>query len=236
MFRLVFLLALLAAPLAASAQKVLVKSAPVAAGQPIVLDLKHATTIRIRPATDGKLHLQANVQINQNKLNDAFQLNLTNNNKELRVESDLDKTLLASAQPGDCPTNSGTTTYYGNWNNGQDRAPVCADIVFDISLPPGTALRVSTISGNIDVLGLTGELQAKSISGFVDVSWPATRGAQVALKTITGEVYTDQEVAFNNKQQNPIVGYEMRGVLGSASGPALRLESISGNVFFRKAK
>jgi hypothetical protein len=234
MSRLLFLLAALAAPLVASAQKVLVKNTPVASGQPVVLDLKFATTIRIRPATDNQLHVQASVQINQNKLNDAFQLTLTESAEAVRVVSDLDKKLLANAQPGDCPSNGGT--YYGNWSNGQDRAPVCADIIFDISLPPGTNLRVSTISGNIEVQGLTGELQAKSISGFVDVSWPASRGAQVALKTITGEVYTDQNVAFNNQRENPIVGYEMKGTLGSASGPALRLESISGDVFFRKAK
>lgn len=234
MFRLVFLLAALAASLGASAQKVLTKNAPVAAGQVVVLDLKYATTIRIRPATDGQLHLQASAQINQNKLNDALQLTLTSSPEAVRVVADLDKQQLAAAQPGDCPP-TGSTTYFGNWSNGQNRAPVCADIVFDISLPPGAALRVSTISGNIEVQGLTGELQAKSISGFVDVSWPATRGAQVALKTISGEVYTNQEVAFSNKKENPLVGYELKGTVGSASGPALRLESISGDVFFRKA-
>lgn len=234
MSRLLILLVVLAAPLVASAQKVLVKDAAVASGQPVVLDLKFATTIRIRPAPDNQLRVQASVQINQNKLNEAFQLTLTESAEALRVVSDLDKNLLANAQPGDCPTNGGT--YYGNWSNGQDRAPVCADIAFDISLPPGTTLRVSTISGNIEVRGLTGELQAKSISGFVDVSWPASRGARVALKTVTGEVYTDQDITFNNQHDNPIVGYEMKGILAGASGPALRLESISGDVFFRKVK
>ncbi|MBC8082763.1 MAG: hypothetical protein H7Z21_06075, partial [Hymenobacter sp.] len=146
----------------------------------------------------------------------------------------LNKKLLATAQPGDCPAGG---AYYGNWSEGQDRAPVCAGITFDVSLPPGTSLRVNTIGGNIDVRGLTGELQAKSVSGFVDVGWPASSGAQVILKTITGEVYSDLNLAADNQRSNPSrVGHEMKGNVGAASGPVLRLESIKGNVSLRKAK
>ncbi|UYZ62824.1 DUF4097 domain-containing protein [Hymenobacter weizhouensis] len=238
MLRLLFsfaLLLLLSGQRPVAAQSVIEKNAPVPAGQAVTLDLKHATTIRVRPATDGQLRVRATVSINQNKLNDAFELDLTPAGNGLRVASDLNKKRLEQAKPGDCPANG--TMYYGTWNgNKQNSAPVCADIVFEVTVPAATDLRISTISGDIDVQGLTGELQAKSISGFVDVSWPAARAASVALKTITGEVYTDQDVAFVNRQENPIVGYEVKGTLAGGTGPALRLESISGDVFFRRAK
>jgi hypothetical protein len=98
------------------------------------------------------------------------------------------------------------------------------------------ALRVSTLSGNIDIVGLTGAIEAKSLSGFVDVAWPATKGAELALKTITGEVYTDQDIAFSSApQKNPTVGYQLRGTL-NGSGPLVKLESISNDVYFRKRK
>ncbi|GGG28973.1 hypothetical protein [Hymenobacter glacieicola] len=223
----------------AVAQTVLEKAAPVGGNSVVTLDLKHASTIRVRPATDGQLRVRATVSINQNKLNDAFTMSLQTTGTDLRVASDLDAKRLAQAQPGDCP--SGGTLYYGNWDHSKGgvrdgRAPVCADINYEITLPAATNLRISTISGNVDVRGLTGELRANSISGFVDVSWPAARPASVALKTITGEVYTDQEVAFSNRQQNPMVGYEVKGALGAGTGPLLRLESVSGDVFFRRAQ
>ncbi|WP_331145701.1 hypothetical protein [Hymenobacter sp.] len=221
----------------ASAQKVIEKNAAVSAGKQVVLNLKHANTIRIRPATDNQMHLKATVSINQNKLNDALLLSLSETDGGVTVTSDLDKKALEAAQPGDCPTN-GNTTYYGSWTDGRNgnRAPVCTEINYEITLPAGANVRVNTISGNIDVVGLTGALEAKSISGFVDVSWPPAKGAEVALKTISGEVYTDQEVAFENRKENPIVGYQLRGALASGNGPLLKLESISGDVFFRKPK
>ena len=70
----------------------------------------------------------------------------------------------------------------------------------------------------------------------MDVAWPATQGAELALKTITGEVYTDQDIAFSAEpRKNLIVGYQLRGTLRD-SGPLVKLESISNDVFFRKRK
>ncbi|WP_375435661.1 hypothetical protein [uncultured Hymenobacter sp.] len=221
----------------AFAQKVIEKKAAVSAGQRVVLNLKFGNAIRIRPATDGQLHLRATVNINENKLNDALLLTLSETGSDITVTADLDKNALRAAQPGDCPPNRSTTNYFGSWDKGSGKnAGVCTEINYEITLPAGADVRVNTISGNIDVVGLTGPLDAKSISGFVDVSWPPAKGAAVALKTITGEVYTDQEVAFENRKENPIVGYQLRGALASGNGPLLKLESISGDVFFRKPK
>jgi DUF4097 and DUF4098 domain-containing protein YvlB len=94
---------------------------------------------------------------------------------------------------------------------------------------------VNTISGNIDIAGLNGALEAKSISGFVDVAWSPSTGAELSLKTITGEVYTDQDIAFSNHKDNPMVGYQLHGTL-KGSGPLVKLESISNDVYFRKRK
>ncbi|MBO0359274.1 hypothetical protein J0X19_15030 [Hymenobacter sp. BT186] len=220
----------------ASAQKIIEKNAKVASGQRVVLELKFGNTIRIRPATDNQLHLRATVNINSNKLNDALQLSLTETASSVTVTADLDKKAIDAAQPGDCPPNS-STTHFGNWDgsNGK-RNGVCTEINYEIQVPAGADVQVNTISGNIEVAGLTGPLEAKSISGFVDVSWPPAKGAALALKTITGEVYTDQEVAFENRKERPIVGYQLRGALASGNGPLLKLESISGDVFFRKPK
>lgn len=232
----------------ATAQKIIEKSANLAAGQRVFLNLKHASNIRIRSGASGQMTLKATVSINQNKLNDALLLTLEQSGEEVKFNSDFDKELLRNSQPGDCPTGGSyygdtytTTIKNGKVTAGRDRDgrpvnQVCADIQYEITVPAGVALRVSTISGNIDIDGLTGAIEAKSISGFVDVTWPPTKGAELALKTITGEVYTDQDIAFSSEpKKNPIVGYQVRGTL-KGSGPLVRLESISNDVYFRKRK
>ena len=223
----------------ASAQKIIEKTIVVAPGQRVFLNLKQASSIRIRAGAAAQVGLKATVSINQNRLNDALLLTFEPVGDELRVASDLDYALVRNAPPGDCPNGS---TYYGdnyisygkNGAHDRDASRLCADIAYDITVPAGVALRVSTYSGNIDIAGLTGSIDAKSLSGFVDVTW-APKAAELSLKTITGEVYTDQDVAFSNRKENPIVGYQVRGTLG-ANGPLVKLESISNDVYFRKKK
>ena len=228
----------------ASAQKVIEKTVTVAPGQRVFLNLRQASSIRIRAGAAAQVGLKATVSINQNRLNDALLLTFEPVGDELRVASDFDKELLRNAAPGDCPGNSGTyygdTYFYGssskdkNRSDGKSGDRVCADIAYDITVPAGVTLRVSTYSGNIDIAGLTGPIEAKSLSGFVDVTW-APKSAELSLKTITGEVYTDQDVVFSNRKENPIVGYQLRGMLGT-NGPLVKLESISNDVYFRKRK
>ncbi len=55
------------------------------------------------------------------------------------------------------------------------------------------------------------------------------------MQTVTGEVYSDLEINFSNKEEKPqMVGYMLRGTL-NGGGPEVRLESISNDVFLRKA-
>jgi hypothetical protein len=244
---LFFLLLVLAASglQSISAQKIIEKTASLAKGQRLYLNLRQASNIHIRSGASGKMTLKASVSINQNKLNDALLLTMEQSGEEVKLTSDFDKEMLRKAEPGDCP-NGGSyygDTYINNGNNkgardrdGRTVNQVCAVIEYDITVPADVALHVSTLSGNIDIVGLTGAIEAKSLSGFVDVAWPATKGAELALKTITGEVYTDQDIAFSSTpQKNPIVGYQLRGTL-KGSGPLVKLESISNDVYFRKRK
>ncbi len=250
MRRLLFLLILVAAASGAQsvfAQKMVEKTANLATGQRVFLNLRQASNIRIRSGASGKMTLKASVSINQNKLNDALLLTTEQTGDELKLSSEFDKEMLRNAQPGDCPNGGsyygdtyGTTISNGKVSGARDRDgkavnQVCAVINYEITVPADVVLRVSTISGDIDIAGLTGAIDAKSISGFVDVTWPPTTGAEVSLKTITGEVYTDQDVAFSNRKDNPIVGYQLRGTL-KGSGPLVKLESISNDVYFRKRK
>ena len=227
-----------------SAQKIIEKSANLAKGQRVYLNLRHASNIRIRSGASGKMTLRATVSINQNKLNDALLLAMEQTGEEVKFSSDFDKDMLRNAQPGDCPDGG---SYYGDTyithgknggvrdRDGKNVNRVCADINYEITVPADVVLHVNTISGNIDSAGLTGALEAKSISGFVDVAWSPTSGAELSLKTITGEVYTDQDIAFSNRKDNPMVGYQLHGTL-RGSGPLVKLESISNDVYFRKRK
>ena len=50
------------------------------------------------------------------------------------------------------------------------------------------------------------------------------------------EHYADPAVTFSNLKEKSYVGYELHGSYGPGGGPLVKLESVSGDVFFRKQK
>jgi hypothetical protein len=214
------------------AQKVITKSLPLTAGQAVHLNLKFGDDIRVRYWDKSTASVQITVTINNNKLNDALLVETKSTAQAASLTTDFDQKVLKQGKAEDCPGNKST------WQtrNNDESYSVCSTIHYEVYLPHKTALQVETINANIDIQGATGSVWAKSISGFVDVSWPGAKGANVAMKTITGEVYSDLSIQFTgNRPKNPLVGYMLEGTLLSG-GPQVRLESISNDVYLRKEK
>jgi len=223
----------------ATAQKIIKRQEKLGAGQRVFLNLKPGEHIRVRPGRIGEMSFKATVNINQNQLNEAFLLDISRTADELTVKADLDEEALRTAPPGDCPDGQGSYSG-GGWRRVEGKYQlergVCISVDYDVTVPAGTELRVSTWTGNINIVGLHGPIKAETFSGDVDLSWPRAQPAGLALKTVTGEVYADPGVTFANRRDNPVISYEMRGTWKASGGPAVKLETISGNVFFRQAK
>lgn len=196
------------------------------------LDLKFGKAITVKAWDKNDVSFRAVIEINSGKLNDALILDYEEGSGGLTVTADYDKTLLKQGRKEDCPKK-----HYASysWNNEGNHTVVCSDIVYEIFVPRNADLSVESISSDIELIGVQGPVNAKSISGFVDLSWPESQGAELSMKTISGEVYSGLEnLAMNNRKGGaPLVGYELRGSIGQG-GPRVSLESISGNIYLRK--
>ncbi|GAB4031869.1 DUF4097 family beta strand repeat-containing protein [Spirosoma jeollabukense] len=222
------LLSLIVGP--AFAQKIIEKTVSVSADQAVNLNLKFADSIQVRYWDKPTMSIRIEVTINGGKLNDALLVTSSSTSGEVSLKTDFDNELLKEGKAEDCPGN--TSSHWRTERNGKDYY-VCSDINYQVFLPRQVKLKVETINGNIDIQGATGAVFAKTISGYVDMSWPKAKGANLAMKTITGEVYSDMDISFKKKEKHPIVGYLLEGTL-NGGGPEVRLESISNNVYFRK--
>ena len=96
--------------------------------------------------------------------------------------------------------------------------------------PPGRRLR----QGVGAVVGPRGQ----ALSGVVDVDLLAQQGATVSMKSTTGEVYTNLDLlideADSEKNRRSPVGWEIEATI-AGGGSKVELESISGDVYFRRA-
>lgn len=222
------LLCLLVAP--AFAQKIIEKKLPFSANQTVNLNLKFADSIQIRYWDKAEVSVRIAVTINGGKLNDALRVETSSTSDEIMVKTDFDQELIKQGKAEDCPGNHST------WQSDKNgtRHYICSDVNYTLYLPREAKLKVESINGNIDIQGASGAVYAKSISGFVDLTWASKKGVNLAMKTITGEVYSDLAIDFKGKiAKSPIVGYLLEGTV-NGGGPEVRLESISNNIYVRK--
>ena len=229
MKQITFLLMVLM-PFCLQAQKVLEQSWPLASGKAVNLKLDHAQDIQLKGWDSPEVKIKAVIQVNGGRYNDAITLTADQRANELALTSVLDEKKIGDTANTDCDGQQ------SSWQqgNGKNRRTVCLEVTYEVWIPKNAAVNLKTISGNVTATNLKGALNLYSISGFIDVSLPERTQADFWLKSITGELYTNLDLAIlNKKDEIPIVGYEMLGKVGEG-GTDVRLETISSNIYLRK--
>ena len=213
-------------------QRTVERSFTVSQDEPLELDLDFGNTITVNAWDKNRVEFVAVIEINSGRLNDALELDFKQDNG-LRIASDYNEDKLKAGRRFDCPDSYSRNS----WNSdNDDHYVVCSNISYELRVPRDVDLDVESISADINLVGLAGPIRAKSISGYVDLSWSSGKPADIDIKTVSGEAFTNlDDLHFDNKKPHiPIVGYKLKGRIGSG-GPAVSLESVSGNVYLRKA-
>lgn len=210
------------------AQKIVEKKINYRPGQEINLNLPMGENIKISGWEKNEIALTASVDINHNQLNEAYQLEVKEGDN-ISLSASLDENLLKNGKVKDCHCNYSIQSQYKDRN-----VKACIQIQYEIKVPRSAVLKLETISADVEVTGLENSSHIKSISGFIDFSWPAEKGAQLELKSITGELYTDFSFDILYLPDSPLkVANTLKGQTGKG-GPTLNLETISSNIYLRK--
>jgi len=196
------------------AQKIVEKHMPFAQNQSIKLNIQIADSIRIITWNKKEVYAKALVDINNNKNNDVYLTEFNEQGNTIEVNAKFDDTNKAGYNDScNCCCNYKSKIYW------------------DVYIPEQSAFSVETIDGNITIEGNTDAIKAHSISGFIDLSFAASRKADLKMSTISGTIYTD--LAMNNasaKNRGNDIHTEYNG-----GGENVELETISGDIFLRKA-
>ncbi|QMU31227.1 DUF4097 family beta strand repeat-containing protein [Adhaeribacter radiodurans] len=205
--------------------KIIEKTMSVPTDKKVNLRFDIGNNIKITAWDREDASIKMTYQINGGRLNNALQPTFNAENGIARIDVKFDRELLKTGRAEDCPDNQRNNYYY------QDgvQAFTCQQIDYEVFVPRDAAVTVESVHCSIELRGLTGPVRAKSIHGFVDLSWPQKKGADVTLKTVHGDVFSNLAIKFPGKKDE-------RRLMGSINGggTSIDLETIHNNVYFRQ--
>jgi hypothetical protein len=175
------------------------------------LNLQIADSIDIQSWDRNEVYVTASVNVNENKDNDAYIISFSDSGSDVEVNASFKK----------------------EYFKGKKNCCNETDIRWKVFMPEKVPFTVETINGNITITGRTGEMKVKTISGFIDLAVPASKPADIEFSTISGTVFTDHMLAMESRSKG--ITSVIREKLNNG-GPTIKLETISGDIFFRKSE
>jgi hypothetical protein len=202
-------------------------------GKQAVLKLPYAHNITVKAWNKAELEFKVSILTSREEFKEIHTMDVQDGKETLRIETDYRKNFdwekYSCCWSRSCDSLYKPGTPAIHFPNEKNR--ICLRVDYEISLPADAAISIETISGNIETRGLNGELNFKTISGFIDLDRKPGLAADLDFHTVTGEVYTNFDIPLDPKSSafNVKVRTRLNG-----GGSDVVAETVSGDIFFRK--
>jgi hypothetical protein len=228
MKKTLFALLFLGSILPGRAQKIIEKHMDFSAGEFISMDFQVSDSIHIVTWNKNEVYIRSSVNVNDNQDNDAYSMYFDQSGKNVAIRGKL------KLQEGrGCRTlDKGDTSE----KHGNNCCCCCrSEIIHEVFIPEEADFSVETINANIVITGKTGAVRAHSISGYIDLALAPERAGSLDMRTITGTMYSNYDLPSDSHKPRHVGGGSVSAELNGGKGKRIELETISGDIFFRKA-
>ncbi len=206
----------------AQEEKIIEQSFTLPQGKKLDLDLKFGSDIMINTWDKTKVNFRAIISYNEPGIEKVHTMDVYETDYFLSIATDYN---FDAHEPSSWDCNQHNRNYY-------NKDMYCIKVRYELTLPVNAKVRLETIAGNIEVKDFRGEMKAKSISGYVDVSLAATHKTRLKFRSVTGEIYTDFDIELD--KNSSAYTKKLTSDLNGGSDKLLSLETVSGNIFFRR--
>jgi hypothetical protein len=207
---LLITIALLGITIGVSGQKVVNKTITPKSDK-VTMKLDFATRISVEAWSQNTIELSVSANIDDNKYNDFY--SLTADGAAITEKIDWDGIKAKEGKK--------------NFQNFE------TEIVYTLKVPQGLNFSLNTISGEIELKGCEGEMEVKSVSGFIDYTVPTTHKMKMNLSTVTGDIYSNVKFDSSHKKEMNWVGSNKKLSLNGGTLP-VELATVSGDIYLRK--
>lgn len=208
------------ATLSSTAQKIIEKHLGYTGKKLISMNFQISDSIRIITWNKNEVYIKSSINVNENKNNEDYKMSFGESDDNINISGKLDYDKVRGSR------------------NGDNNCNCCrSEIYHDVFIPENADISIETINGNITITGTIAGIRAHTISGFIDLAVPLQRKADLKLNTITGNMYSDLDLQTESGKMKRVGGGtpSMTTRLNGGGGKPIDLETISGNIFLRKA-
>lgn len=192
------------------AQQIIEKHIDFSGKEALSLKIQIADSINIQTWAKNEVYVKASVNVNENKDNDAYVTEFDDSGKSVAISAN----------------------FKDNYLKGKKNCCNETDIYWQVYLPEKTKFSVETINADITIKGKTMDMNVKSISGYIDLSEPVGKKADLDFSTISGRMYSNHELALNKMHSG--IPMKITEKMNNG-GDLIKLETISGDIYFRKS-
>ncbi len=211
MKRIIIILTAFLAIMPLNAQLKIDRHLPFSGKEAVSLKIEISDSVIIQTWDKNEVWVTASVNINDNRDNDAYETSFDESGKTLAVRAGFKK----------------------DFFRGRKMNCVESEIAWQVFVPQRISVSAESINADFTVTGDTGPLKIKSISGFIDLAVPENRSASLDFSTISGTIYTDHRLSSEASGKNVMAHVQNRL---NSGGEQIKLETISGDIFFRKSE
>jgi hypothetical protein len=210
MKRITFLVVMWFCIVTMQAQQIIEKHIDFSGKTSLDLKIQIADSIKIQTWNKNEVYVKASVNINENKDNEAYTASFDSEGNRVVVNA----------------------KFRENYFKGKNNCCNETAIFWEVFIPEKAMFSIETINADVTITGQTENMNVKSISGFIDLAVPSTRHADLYFSTISGRMYSDHNLAL--KKLHTGIPVKINEKL-NAGGDAIKLETISGDIYFRKS-
>jgi len=207
--------------LLAQEEKIIEQSFALPQEKKLDLGLKFGSNIMINTWDKKEVNFKAIISYNESGIEKVHTIDIDETENFLSIATDYDFDNHESSS-WDCQHSQ---NYY-------NKNRYCIKVRYELILPVNAKVKLETIAGNIEVKDFRGEMKAKSISGYVDVSLAAVHRTRLKFRSVTGEIYTDFDIELD--KNSSAYAKKLNTEINGGGEKLLSLETVSGDIFFRK--
>jgi hypothetical protein len=211
--------------LATRAQKIIEKHIPFSPKNFVSMNFQISDSIHIITWKKDEVYIRSSINVNDNQNNDDYKMVFDETGSTVNVSAKLETDNIRRSRRDSGSNHDENCCCCNNYRT---------KIFHEVYVPENVDFSVETINGNIIIAGNTAEIRARSISGFIDLAIAPDRKAEVKMHTITGTMYSNIDLLPANRHIKQVGGGSISAELNGGGSKSIDLQTISGNIFFRK--